>query len=295
MRKTNILLCLLALTLGSWTTTVFARQKMALLVGISDYGHPQGSETLWQNISGANDVALLRPLLQQQGFHTDVLTDGLATYGRIMARLSVLARTCGPGDCVYLHFSMHGQPVEDRNGDEPDGWDESLVPVDAQKIYRKGVYEGACHLTDDRLSAEVNRIREKVGPTGWVYVVLDACHSGESSRGDTDHVRGTHQGFTWTGKIYKASRLNTTNDYFHVKAVAGWAPVAYLEACRSYQHNREIRNKMDNKWYGALSYYVARVIRRTPISSTAWVCEVKKLMDGFRPNKQNMVIESSVK
>jgi hypothetical protein len=32
-----------------------------------------------------------------------------------------------PGDIIYLHFSCHGQPFEDMNGDEADGWDESYL------------------------------------------------------------------------------------------------------------------------------------------------------------------------
>ena len=242
-----------------------AQRKWALLVGVSDYGHPYGSDTEWQNISGANDVELLQPLLLVQGFQTDALVNSQATYARILECLKILIRSCKEGDCVYLHFSMHGQPVEDRNGDESDGWDESLIPVDARKIYQKGVYEGECHLTDDCLETMVDQIRKKIGVFGKVYVVLDACHSGESSRGDTDYMRGTHQGFTWTGKTYKASRLNSSNDYFRVKDIAGWAPVVYLEACRSYQHNKEIRDKACNKWYGALSYFVAEAIRTTPV------------------------------
>ena len=53
---------------------------------------------------------------------------------------------CKVGDIVYLHFSTHGQPFEDLSGDEDDGWDESIVPVDAPIEYSKGKYEGENHL-----------------------------------------------------------------------------------------------------------------------------------------------------
>ena len=46
------------------------------------------------------------------------------------------------GDIVYLHFSCHGQPVEDLDGDEKDGWDESIVPYDAWKKPISGIYDG---------------------------------------------------------------------------------------------------------------------------------------------------------
>jgi hypothetical protein len=54
------------------------------------------------------------------------------------------------------------------------------------KIYQKGKYVGENHITDDELNGCLKDIREKVGPKGFVYVVIDACHAGSSYRGDED-------------------------------------------------------------------------------------------------------------
>lgn len=35
-----------------------------------------------------------------------------------------------PGDKVYIHFSGHGVSVSDNDGDEQDGFDETIAPVD---------------------------------------------------------------------------------------------------------------------------------------------------------------------
>ena len=47
---------------------VQAQTKRALIVGISDYGNAKEDPNKWSNISGANDVVLLSPLFEQQGY-----------------------------------------------------------------------------------------------------------------------------------------------------------------------------------------------------------------------------------
>jgi uncharacterized caspase-like protein len=37
---------------------------------------------------------------------------------------------CKPGDAVYFHFAGHSGSVPDESGDETDGLDETLYPVD---------------------------------------------------------------------------------------------------------------------------------------------------------------------
>ena len=155
-----------------------AETRRALLIGISDYGNAMEDPNKWANISGANDIELLTPLFKEQGFSVISLVDGEATHAGITKAFEKLIKKSKKGDIVYVHFSMHGQPFEDLNGDEEDGWDEALIPVDAQMQYSKGVYEGDNHLLDDELEGYFDKLRRKIGSTGQLYVVLDACHSG---------------------------------------------------------------------------------------------------------------------
>ena len=256
--------------------TAFAQQKRALLIGISDYGNTNEDPNKWSNISGANDVKLLKPLFSQQGFKITTLVDAEATYSAIIKSLDRLTKTCKKGDLVYVHFSMHGQPIEDLNGDEADGWDEALIPVDAQMKFQKGVYEGKKHLLDDTLEKYFNEIRSKIGTKGQLYVILDACHSGTASRGDDEHIRGVREGFTRSGKLYTPDRTLETNDYFHISTQRGQSPVTFLEACRSYQQNKEVREKNTGIWYGSLSYYIAQTMQNIKIDRTnKWIENVK--------------------
>ena len=293
MNKSLKLLFLSTFLLGTFSAN--AETKRALLVGISDYGNEREDPNKWANISGANDIELLSPLFKKQGFQVSTLIDNQATHAGIIKALENLTKNSKKGDIVYIHFSMHGQPFEDLNGDEADGWDEALIPVDAQMQYKKGVYEGKNHLLDDELETHFNNLRTKLGTIGQLYVVLDACHSGGASRGDDDHIRGTREGFTRSGKEYKPDRTKETNDYFMVATKSGQSPVMFIEACRSYQVNKEVRDANTNVWYGSLSYYIAQAMKNNkPIGSDAWVDSIKNGMsNNKRLRKQNMVIEKS--
>jgi len=298
MKKTRSILivsAIVAIMVGFSTFSVDAQTKRALLVGISDYGNPREDPDKWANISGANDVALLSPLFKKQGFTVTTLVDKQATYAKITGALKKVVKEAKKGDIVYLHFSMHGQPFEDLNGDESDGWDEALIPVDAQMRYVKGKYEGKNHLVDDELQNYCNQIRSKIGTTGALFVVMDACHSGTASRGNGDHVRGVRDGFSRSGKFYTPNRTKETNNYFKVSTAAGQSPVTFLEACRSYQKNKEVLDRESKTWYGPLSYYVAKAMDIHKIDKSGqWIGALKAGMaSDRRVRKQNMVIESS--
>lgn len=290
--KTSVIAIVVLLIGGQ---TMNAETKRALLVGISDYGNAMEDPNKWANISGANDVLLLSPLFSEQGYTVTSLVDSQATHAGITKALSELAKESKKGDLVYIHFSMHGQPFEDLNGDEDDGWDEALIPVDAQMLYSEGVYDGKNHLLDDELEVYFNDIRSKIGSEGHLYVILDACHSGTASRGDDDHIRGTREGFTRSGKDYTPDRTQETNDYFTVASTKGQSPITFIEACRSYQVNREVRDVETNTWYGSLSFYIAQSMKdNKAVGSDEWIEAIKTGMaNNRRLRKQNVVIEKS--
>ena len=196
-------------------------------------------------------------------------------------------------DIVYIHFSTHGQPVEDLNGDEEDGWDESIVPIDAYKIYKKGAYEGQKHLTDDLLNKYIKRLREKIGPTGFLYVIIDACHAGTSSRANDETIRGTHVGFTYNNKVFKPSTAKKS--HYKIETSTKLSNVLFIEACRPDQVNTEI--KVDGKRFGPLSYNIAQTLSGYTLTTNAneFVESIKRslMTTGRWPNNQNLVTETS--
>ena len=99
--------------------------------------------------------------------YTDEDDPAEVTGRAIVERLTDLARRTRSGevDRVWVHYSGHGCGIRDRNGDEWDGQDECILPVD----YRtKGV------VTDDVL----NRIVREFDGRAKVTMVFDCCHSG---------------------------------------------------------------------------------------------------------------------
>lgn len=271
---------------------VSAQRKRAFMVGISHYDTALTGYQ-WNNINGVEDVNLLSPILKKQGFYLLTLLDEQATFDNITRQLSAFVSKTKKGDVVYLHFSTHGQPVEDQNGDEKDGWDEAIVPIDAYKIYKKGTYEGKKHLLDDQLNKYVVKLREKIGPSGMLYVVIDACHAGTSSRANDETIRGTKVGFTANNKVFKPSI--TKKSHYKIEASTKWANVLFIEACRPDQVNKEV--KVGSKSYGPLSYNIAQALSVKPISLNAkdFIEAIKAsiLKGGKWPNNQNMVIERS--
>jgi metacaspase-1 len=62
-------------------------------------------------------------ILMDDGKHTS------PTYDNILAAYKKLVSECKAGDAVFLHYSGHGGKLRDEDGDEKDGYDETLVPV----------------------------------------------------------------------------------------------------------------------------------------------------------------------
>ena len=269
-----------------------AQRKRAFMVCISHYDTAL-TGFQWNNINGVEDIHLLFPALSKQGFSVITLMDNDATYDNIVSHLSQFTNKTKKGDIVYLHFSTHGQPVEDLNGDEEDGWDEAIVPIDAYKMFKKGQYEGKKHLLDDQLNNYVKHIREKIGKTGFLYVIIDACHAGTSSRSNDETIRGTKVGFTYNNKIFKPSTQKKS--HYKIEAAPKLSDVLFLEACRPDQVNTEI--KVKDKRYGPLSYNIAQALQAKPLSANAneFLSNIRAsiMNSGCWPKNQNLVVETS--
>ena len=170
--------------------------KRALIIAIGNYPASTG----WSHLSSLNDVPLVKRLLNTQGFsdwNISVITDSAATKKGILWAFDKLLNECQTGDIVVIHYSGHGQQMEDDNGDEIDGLDEALIPFDANIRYSKE-YTGQNHLRDDLIGEYIDKFRKKLGKKGMLNFFADACYSGtinksiETSRG-TNIIFGTPQ------------------------------------------------------------------------------------------------------
>jgi hypothetical protein len=157
--------------------------KRALLIGISKY---PDIDSAWLPIHGKEDVDRLKKALLTQGFKQEyirILTEKNASKINIINALKRLADETVAGDMIFISLSGHGQQISDDNADEPDAWDETFIPYDCpQYTCTKLDYTGDKHLRDDELNECLTAIRQKAGSNGQVFVIIDACHSGSSTR-----------------------------------------------------------------------------------------------------------------
>lgn len=274
-----------------------AQRKRAFLVGISNYHDYEKGYRVWNNIHGAEDVRLLKEELQRKGFQTDTLMNDAATYQNILHGLDGFIRKTKKDDIVFLHFSCHGQPVEDGMygdvKDEKDGWDEALVPIDAGIKYDLSGYPGDKHITDDTLNVYISRLRKHIGADGMLYVAMDACHAGTFFR-KLETVRGTNEGLTKNGMKYNPPKDNVR--HYHLINTKGRSPVLFLEACKSNERNTEIRIR--GKEWGALSYNIWDALQGMShlgknVSEFRDSVEASTKKKKQWPRTQSLIVESS--
>lgn len=235
--------------------------RRALLIGIGKYPTAQ---TGWKVIHGDADVALLEPVLHQQGF-TDIKTliNAQAMKEAVVRELKSIATRCQNGDKVYIHFSGHGQPIEDANDDEQAEFDESIIPYDAYR-YAKNGYAGEKHLIDDEYNPLLNAIKKKIGRDGVLFVAIDACYSRGMERGEETDVedpdilasaRGTDDSFMVKG--HSSYLKNVPQPQRFVSGAKMYVVSACLETERNYEHKTTT-----GKMYGSLSYYIYTLLKK---------------------------------
>lgn len=265
--RLKVALSILLLSFASLCPAQQHRSR-ALLVGVAHY--PEGSG--WRTIHSDNDIRLMKDALSES-FYVETLVDNQATYKNIIKALGNLSRETQTGDTVLILFSCHGQQMNQGGEEEEDALDESLIPYDAKLKY-SDTYRGENHLRDNELSDCIVKIRKKAGESGYVIVLLDACHSGNSFRGDDsirDNIRGVYDVFG-PSDVTILRRERSINDIVRVEKVAGAADVIYMAACQSDQRNEEI-HASDSLWYGSLAYAFTETYRSKGLSDFKFLCE----------------------
>ena len=272
--------------------------RRALLIAVAEYA--PGSS--WPALASARDADLLRGVLLRQGFaekdiHT--LRDSAATLAGIEQALKMLVEQTQPGDALLIHFSGHGQQVADDNGDEADGYDEALVPYDSPMRFQAGVYEGERLLRDDALGKHIRSLRQRLGPSGSVLVLLDACHSGTGLRGDAGAaVRGTDQ--PMADANYQSAHRSLITDRNTVaegaepeKAIRGASVVAFF-AASAHEANYETRDETGQR-IGSLTYAFCKAFAAAqPNSTYRGLFDQIKMMISSRATLQNPQAEGSL-
>ncbi|UCF42433.1 MAG: caspase family protein [Planctomycetota bacterium] len=143
----------------------------ALLVGLKEvdpacYDGWNGKSGCWGcELDADNMERLLRPL----GYEVKMLKTAEATRDRILAGLYRASENRAAGDIFVFYYSGHGGQQPDKDGDEVDGKDETLVAYDREVI-------------DDKVHEALGRFRKGVR----IVMISDSCNSGTNYRGWRD-------------------------------------------------------------------------------------------------------------
>ncbi|KAI8815245.1 peptidase C14, caspase domain-containing protein [Cladochytrium replicatum] len=142
-------------------------KRRALFIGINYVG------TKAELKGCVNDVKNVHAFVTKQPYQEAlILTDDQQDPSKIPTRANILnafrwlIAGAQPGDAFFLHYSGHGAYQQDPQGDEVDGSDETIVPLD---------YESAGMIVDD----DMHQILVGNLPAGSCFTaIFDCCHSG---------------------------------------------------------------------------------------------------------------------
>ncbi|KAI9295035.1 peptidase C14 [Neoconidiobolus thromboides FSU 785] len=148
-----------------------SNSKKALLIGINYIGTDN-------ELKGCiNDVMNIKKfLIYKFNFNPNnilVLTDDqvynpmcMPTRYNILNAMHWLVKEAKAGDSLFFHYSGHGSQQQDTEGDEEDGYDETILPLD---------FELNGEIVDDQMNA----IMVRHLPFGAkLTCIFDCCHSG---------------------------------------------------------------------------------------------------------------------
>jgi hypothetical protein len=247
------------------------RRRQALLVGINRYPNMGPKAQLRGCV---NDVRAMAEVLGARfGFRDDellLLEDGAATREAILAALDGLAAGAAKDGLVVVHYSGHGSRMQDREGDEPDGWDETIVPCDSGRPPHPNR-----DITDDEIYLRLLAIGRL---TRYVTLIFDSCFSGTIARdpfaaavrwlpADPRAVAELPPSPVAAPEVFAGSRDT---------GPSGWLPAsdryALLAGCREVESAHEIvlgdGEPADLTVHGALTYHLCQELTRARPGAT---------------------------
>jgi len=287
------------LLLISLPVQLHAQTRRALVIGLGEQ-----QDKAWNKINGDKDVPFVQAMLKNAGFKSvTTLVNRQATKVGIVRAFKRMTASCKHGDVVYIHYSGHGQQMTDVHNDERDGLDECWIPYDACRK-ASATYHGERHLTDDELNVYLNAIRNKIGAKGKLLVVIDACHSGDGTRGEDDeivrgvedtlvvdsqNVRGLYETFEAIKSFFMGN--NDTENVINTKAKPLAERWITISACRSDQVNVEMKSPA----VGKLTYALWKELKNSDkVNNDEFMRRIRKFVNRntcSRPQQPEMTGE----
>ncbi len=234
--------------------------KYALLVGINKYQYQK-------NLNGAvNDVENMKSLLVNRfGFpdndkHIRVLTNEKATRKAILNELQQhLIANANKQSIIVFQYSGHGSRLKDINGDETDGFDETIVPYDSSHVDPNPNQD----ITDDELNLLMQTLSAK-SPN--VTFIFDSCHSGSAIRGAG--LSRTVKADTRAPPKREHATALQTNTVTEGKNDLRPENARYALISGAAAHELSYELDVDGKSYGAMTWFLTDEIRKAKANAT---------------------------
>ena len=163
-------------------------RRLAVIVGVGQYKNP-GVPDLEGPPNDARGIYRLLTDKNGYGFPPEnvcLLLDEQATTANFKQAFEKgLVERARSNDVAVFYMASHGSQYPDKNGDEADNSDETLLFHDSRT-------NGLRDLLDDELNQMLARLHQK---TRRITVILDTCNSGTATRGP--------EGGTVTARFFK--------------------------------------------------------------------------------------------
>ncbi|MBI1293426.1 hypothetical protein GC175_00525 [bacterium] len=248
----------------------------ALLVGINDYKSPSVPDLrgcvadvramyTWLTTS----LGLPHDRIRLLTAGDDETADRRANRANILAAWNDLIDRVGQGDQLFFHFSGHGAQARSIDPNEPDGYDETVVPYDSRDVDETGrpVYD----ILDKELAALIDMAEAK---GALVTVFLDCCHSGSGTREAEEPDRSkplTRRGpkddrVRPSETLVAGTRLTEVVEIPTTRDSSGWqlngeSGHVLLAGCRDEELSHEYRAPETGEWQGATTYFLLKALR----------------------------------
>jgi hypothetical protein len=253
--------------------------KYGILIGIN---YRNTADELYGCI---NDVSNVKMFLESKLGYTKfiVLTEDIPsripTKQNILRAIHSLVRVLKSGDEAWFHYSGHGILVYDRSGDEEDGYDSCISPLDYN---RKGF------ISDDTLrSILVQKIPRGVK----LYIVLDACHSGTGC-----DLRYKYDDFSILkdknvkSSTYVPSEWSLRQTSYEFEEYATTEGEVYcISGCQDEQESADAFIEKDQMYGGALTSTMLSLFNSNDVKTYKWTDLLKDICCSLRINEYNQI------
>ena len=248
--------------------------KRAILIGINEYKYFNALEGC------ENDARSVDELLRERfGFEqTRLLLNADATRANILGAFDQMVTDTQRDDIALVYYAGHGSQIRDREGDEPSGFDSTLIPVDSARDDAHP--EMMREITDDEIFLFLQKLGNK---TTTITVIVDACHSGTITRDASappglGRVRGVPadtRAPTTPSPIPEELWPMLRGESGAGMSSGGWLPVrdhyVMLSGCRDAELSGELSLSYDDGTkvnHGALTYYLLQALESVQPGAT---------------------------